>query len=420
MSSRNKNQNNICNKNASNSKNHQSICYSFRESKSNNNSIIRSRRNEYPLSKVLLKGKLFNLINKSNIMTDEQYNNIKIKLSSHLKKNKKPKKKLNMQFYYAQNNPKILFSSRNSDKFEDEYVNMRDLLKKKFTQEELKEILSYPQFYQLYSNKYLKELVDERHKTLYEILGTEENKEKNHNEIGDIKFDKKYQTNTNSLLNNNTLNNYSSSSYRRNIQAIPKINSYKTSGNVKKILNLKNKIKNNSRNLFFKNSTTYNTFSSKIDDNKDIKTDNEKDNYINNNENENDIDIDIDEFISDNNNGISLCKEDFETKRSFFHDKIMEKYNIENKKMELKNKEKFENMIKRKEMVNLNKRKKLDLIKEKNRNEQSKKEQERLKIYQERKYIDFIVKKLKKNYVQLNGNNTETTEKSKNIDVEKC
>ena len=397
MSSRNKNQKEISNKNILNSKSIQQNSYSLRESTPNNNNIIKSRKSEYPISKVLLKGKLFNLINKSNIMTDVQYNHIKIKLSlSKFKKHKKPKKNLNMKFYYAQSNPKILFSSKNPDKFEDDYVNMKDLLKKKFTQQELKEILSHPQFFQLYSNECLKELVDERHKTLYEILGNEENKEKKHNEMVNIKLD----TKANTLLNNNTFNNYSNKSYRRNIQAIPKINSYRSSGNIKK-LNLKNKIKNNSRNLFFKNSTNYNTFSNY----KDIKTDNEKENYINNDEDEDDID----EFISDNNtNGITLCKEDFETKRSSFHDKIMEKYNTESKKMELKNKEKFENMIKRKEMVILNKRKKLDLIKEKNRNEQRKKEQERIKIYQERKYIDFIVKKLKKNYIQLNGNNTET------------
>ena len=397
MSSRNKNQKEISNINILNSKSIQQNSYSLRESTPNNNNIIKSRKSEYPISKVLLKGKLFNLINKSNIMTDVQYNHIKIKLSlSKFKKYKKPKKNLNMKFYYAQSNPKILFSSKNPDKFEDDYVNMKDLLKKKFTQQELKEILSHPQFFQLYSNECLKELVDERHKTLYEILGNEENKEKKHNEMVNIKLD----TKANTLLNNNTFNNYSNKSYRRNIQAIPKINSYRSSGNIKK-LNLKNKIKNNSRNLFFKNSTNYNTFSNY----KDIKTDNEKENYINNDEDEDDID----EFISDNNtNGITLCKEDFETKRSSFHDKIMEKYNTESKKMELKNKEKFENMIKRKEMVILNKRKKLDLIKEKNRNEQRKKEQERIKIYQERKYIDFIVKKLKKNYIQLNGNNTET------------
>ena len=47
------------------------------------------------------------------------------------------------------------------------------------------------------------------------------------------------------------------------------------------------------------------------------------------------------------------------------------------------------------------------------RNEQSKKEQEILRIYQERKYIDFIVKKLKKNYVQLNDNNTRTIDNKK-------
>ena len=141
MSSRNKNQNKISNKNILNSNSLQQNSDSFRESTTNNKNIIRSRKTEYPISKVLLKGKLFNLINKSNVMTDEQYNHFKIKLSlSKLKKYKKPKKNLNMQFYYAQNNPKILFSSKNSDKFEDDYVNMRDLLKKKFTQQELKEI----------------------------------------------------------------------------------------------------------------------------------------------------------------------------------------------------------------------------------------------------------------------------------------
>ena len=407
MSSRNKNQNKISNKNIINSNSLQQNSYSFRESTTNNKNIIRSRKTEYPISKVLLKGKLFNLINKSNIMTDEQYNHMKIKLSlSNFQKYKKPKKNLNMQFYYAQNNPKILFSSKNSDKFEDDYVNMRDLLKKKFTQEELKEILSYPQFFQLNSNGCLKELFDERHKTLYEIFGTEENKEKKHNQLMKIKLDKRNKTN--SLLNNNTINNYSSTSYRKNIKVIPKINSYRSTGNMKKII-MKSKIKNNSRNLFINNYNTYNNFSPKNNIYKDIKTDIEKENYINKDENENDID----EFISNNINSITLCKEDFETKRSFFHDNIKEKYNIENKKMELKYKEKFENMIKRKEMAILNKRKKLDLIKEKNKNEQSKKEQERLKMYQERKYIDYMVKKKKKNYEQLNDHNARTIDNKK-------
>ena len=70
MSSRNKNQKEISNKNILNSKSIQQNSYSLRESTPNNNNIIKSRKSEYPISKVLLKGKLFNLINKSNIMTD--------------------------------------------------------------------------------------------------------------------------------------------------------------------------------------------------------------------------------------------------------------------------------------------------------------------------------------------------------------
>ena len=111
-------------------------------------------------------------------MTQEQFNDIKIKLSlSHLEKYKEPSKKRNQGFYYAQNNPNILTSSKNSSKYEDDYINMKELLNSKFTPREQNIILSSPQFFQLNSNEFLKELVEERHKNLYEIITKEENKE---------------------------------------------------------------------------------------------------------------------------------------------------------------------------------------------------------------------------------------------------
>ena len=55
---------------------------------------IQTEKKNNELSKVILKGKLFGLINKSNIMTDEQFKDIKIKLSlSQLEKYKINKKK---------------------------------------------------------------------------------------------------------------------------------------------------------------------------------------------------------------------------------------------------------------------------------------------------------------------------------------
>ena len=53
---------------------------------------------------------------------------------------------------------------------------MRELLQK-FNQKEQDEILSFPQFFQLNSNEFLKELAEEKHKNLYEIICNEEDKE---------------------------------------------------------------------------------------------------------------------------------------------------------------------------------------------------------------------------------------------------
>jgi len=328
-------------------------------------------RNNSDLSKVILKGKLFGLINKSNIMTDEQFNDIKIKLSlSQLEKYKENKKKLNEKFYYAQKSPNILTFYKSSNKFEDDYINMRELLNTKFTPTEQKTILSFPQFFQLNSNIFLKELVEEKHKNLFEIIGKEEK-----DEIESKKPKKKWI-------------NYINSPKRKSIF----LNSIKDLNNENKIINqINNKNKSKSRNIYFNNTLFKNNYST----NKNKSTSNTNNSRLIT-------------YNDSGNNNFPLING--QNKKNYFHYDIGKKYKLLSKKLENKINEKFEKMKKRKELVILNNKIKMDSIKEKNIKEQNKKEQERLKIYHEKKYIEYIVAKLKKNYIQANKDNENEKE----------
>ena len=341
----------------------------YNTSREPNHRTIQNKKKDNKLSKIILKGRLFNLINKSNIMTQEQFNDIKIKLSlSHLEKYKEPSKKRNQGFYYAQNNPNILTSSKNSSKYEDDYINMKELLNSKFTPREQNIILSSPQFFQLNSNEFLKKMVDEKHKSLYEILGIEEKKEK---ELVKMKMKQK-------KIMDNLRENYSNTLHRKN----PILQNLNEKNNTKDIINQLNyKNKNKSRNS------------------------NSNNNYF------------LSDYYSSKNNTTATSnynrafksydkrEHNIESKKVLFHNDVGEKFMSLRKVIEKKNFEKFENMKKRKEMIILNNKKKMDLIKDKNRNEHSKKQLERLKIYSERKYIDDIIGKLKKNYTRLNQDN---------------
>ena len=341
----------------------------YNTSREPNHRTIQNKKKDNKLSKIILKGRLFNLINKSNIMTQEQFNDIKIKLSlSHLEKYKEPSKKRNQGFYYAQNNPNILSSSKNSSKYEDDYINMKELLNSKFTPREQNIILSSPQFFQLNSNEFLKKMVDEKHKSLYEILGIEEKKEK---ELVKMKMKQK-------KIMDNLRENYSNTLHRKN----PILQNLNEKNNTKDIINhLNYKNKNKSRNA------------------------NSNNNYF------------LSDYYSSKNNTTATSnynrafksydkrEHNIESKKVLFHNDVGEKFMSLRKVIEKKNFEKFENMKKRKEMIILNNKKKMDLIKDKNRNEHSKKQLERLKIYSERKYIDDIIGKLKKNYTRLNQDN---------------
>lgn len=326
---------------------------------------ITSPNKKRELSKVILKGKLFSLINKSNIMTEDQFNDIKIRLTlSQLEKFKIAKKNLKKKFYYAQNNPNILQSNKNPSKFEDDYINMRELLQK-FSQKEQDEILSFPQFFQLNSNEFLKELAEKKHKNLYEIICNEEDKEI---ELKNFKIKQREEL-------NNYKNNYNKTHHNN--------------------LNKKTLIKNtdsdeisNNYNICISNDSNKNRKSKKIVVNF------KKSFYSRNSDNLNNLNL-SNKIVFKTDNNINSLKN---KKNIFFRGNIWNKNKLSNKEMESKIKDKYEKLKKRKELIILNKEKKFEQIKEKNYLEQIKKEKERKKMYQEKKFIDYISAKLKNNY----------------------
>ena len=328
---------------------------------------IQNTKKDNKLSKIILKGRLFNLINKSNIMTQEQFNDIKIKLTlSNLEKYKEPKKYRNKRFYYAQNNPHILTSSKNSSKYEDDYINMKDLLNSKFTPREQDIILSSPQFFQLNSNEFLKKMVDEKHKNLYEILGIEEKKER---ELVKMKMKQK-------KIMESLRENYSNTLHRKN-SILLNLNEKVNTNDIISQLNSKNKNKSrnaNSNNYFLSDYYSSKNNTTATSNHKAYKSYDKRDHFV-------------------------------ESKKVLFHNDVGEKFNSLRKVLEKKYFEKFENMKKRKEMIILNNKKKFDFIKDKNKNDHSKKQLERLKKYNERKYIEDIIGKLKRNYTRLNKDN---------------
>ena len=320
------------------------------------------KRNKNQLSKVILKGKLFSLINKSNIMTEDQFNDIKIRLSlAQLEKFKIAKKNIKKQFYYAQKNPDILHPNKNPDKFEDDYINIRDLLKK-FSQKEQEEILSFPQFFQLNSNEFLKEIVEENHKNLYEIITNEENKEI---QLKLLKLKQREELNAYKNYYNRTYHNHKRNMMLKQKEKESEEISYSNNNKINKS-NDSNKIKNKKfmenikKKIFSRNNYLFN---------KEIKT------YNNN-----------------------TCDTNENRKKIIFQGNIWNKPKISNREMKLKIDEKYEKLKKRKEYMILDKERKIEEIKERNMKEQLKKEKERQKKYQEKKYIDFISNKLKKNY----------------------
>ena len=124
---------------------------------------------------------------------------------------------------------------------------MRELLKK-FSQKEQDEILSFPQFFQLNSNEFLKELVEERHKNLYEIITNEENKEI---ELKNFKIKQREELNS-------YKNNYNKTRHNRNRNILLK-KEESEEGSSSNNINL-NKINKTNSNNSYKNKSKKNIF----------------------------------------------------------------------------------------------------------------------------------------------------------------
>ena len=264
------------------------------------------------LSKTILKGKLFGYMNKINSMTKEQYNEKKLLLNLfHLEKYTTNKKKINKKFYYAQKSPNIITYIKSPSKFEDDYISAKDLLKEKFSESERKIILSYPEFFKLNKNEYLKDLIVEKHKHLYEILGGEEKNEE---------FNGKTTRQNSSLISLKTV-----------------------------------KGKNKSRNLEHLN------FRSSV-------------------------------FTSSRTNIKNKIFKTYENSHYMVNNKVFGKI------LEDKIKQKYESVKRRKYLNFLKNKKKFDSIREKGAIDQEKKEKERMKLFQEKQYIDYLTTNLKKNY----------------------
>lgn len=288
------------------------------------------------LSKVLLKGKLFGLINKCNIMTDEKFNEIKTKISSSNPKNYKAIKRKNKEegFYYAEKNPRILNTEINSNKFEDDHINARDFISRNFTSKEQKLIFKYPQYFKLSSIDALKEIAPDEHKNLSEIISMEERKE-----LLSHKKQKLYSL-TPKFPKFSVLNKKNNQNLYTNLSSIKKFPLTPSS----------------------KMATTFN-FS--------VKTFN------------NVFTPKIYKSINFNLNNVEIRNKEIK-------EEIKEK--------EQKMIEKFERIQKRREQYQKDKNNYFIEIHKKNLNEQKMKEKDRNNKYNEKKYIDLILKKIKKNY----------------------
>ena len=127
------------------------------------------------MTKTLLKGKLYSLINKSNIMSDEDLAKTLEKfngsnnhcLTEEDDENSKNFNKKNKNNFH-------LYTYVNSNKFEDDRVKIEELMQKNFNNQERKTIFAYPQFFGIYRNPVFKEFAKVQSKNLKDVLDKEE------------------------------------------------------------------------------------------------------------------------------------------------------------------------------------------------------------------------------------------------------
>ena len=292
------------------------------------------------LTKVLLKGKLFGLINKCNVMTDEKFREIQTKITLSIpKKYTTAKQNKKKSFYYAQKNPCILNTQIISDKFEDDRITAKDFITKNFTLKERRLIFKYPQYFKLFSNDALKELTFNEHRNLSEIITNEEEQELLSHKKRKFCF------------------------YNPKLQKFPVLNAR----NHKKLYTNFNTANSTSTKKFSmtsscKMATTFNF----------------------------NVKPHINVFTPTNCKNINLKYNSVEMMNRELNEEIKEK--------EKKMIEKFEQIQKRRKQYQQEKNNNFIEINKKNLNAQKMKEKDRYNKYNEKKYIDLILKKIKTNY----------------------
>ena len=212
----------------------------------------------------------------------------------------------------------------------------------------------------------MKEIVEEKHKNLYEIIGNEENKE--------IEL-KNYKIKQREELNSYKTNYHNRS--RKTIFKRPESSDITSKINNNNNSNESTKNKNNLKSLFNTNKKFFSR---------------------NNDDNHHNIILSDKIFRTFNNNNTNSNSLENKKKKINFQGNIWNKSKISYKELEDRINKKYEKLKKRKELMIIDKEKKMEEIKERNIREQRKKEKERKKMYQEKKFIDYISNKLKQNY----------------------
>ena len=133
-----------------------------------------SVKTDRDIKKTLLKGKLYSLINKSNVMTDEELANTLEKFNGSnnqcLTEERYEPKKLNKNHNYNLRANSFI----SSNKFEDDRVKIEELIQNNFNNQERTTIFAFPQFFGIKRNPVFKEFAKVQSKNLKDVLDKEE------------------------------------------------------------------------------------------------------------------------------------------------------------------------------------------------------------------------------------------------------
>ena len=330
-----------------------------------NKNLINKINNLAELNKkAIIKGKLFSLINKNIIMSQENIDSLKRDKSyEELIFNDKKEKKIKNNSFIINKSPNLIKPPQMTERYEDRAIDSNDFIANNFSQDEIDVIKYNPIFFRIEENKILKKYF-KFDKSLLEKLNNEdkntnlnksnyliENKSnKNYNKIfiPKLKFKNKNNNNNNKIYNLN----FSSRNIFSKKSNIKNISTSLLSTQIEKI-NHKTKHKNKSLILSNKN----NNFSKEKLNN--IKQYNYKKINLNSNNKINDNNI-INKKINNKNKFIKLgenlenkLKTYMKRRKNYYNEKIMKIQYKTNyfKKLEKENLKSINNESKSKEKI---------------------------------------------------------------------